>query len=370
MKNRYYYYIIAGTMTVNIVAFVPRILISTRMDGMVVAILIGSFIGMGLIYSYTTLMGKFPGKSYADILYEYTPKWFAVFFTLFTATAWFTSGFIFLMGFTFIAKRFINPETPLTLIVLLFLLPLLYGCVIDSKRLLYATEIMLVLIFPILIIIFIKAYTSDNLHWTTMKIPIVNAGHVPAYFAIAAAGYPYDGVMNLAQFNKVFTEKIKIKRGTYIVMGMIGILNLVTSSFIPIGINGIDGVGSMNYPWILTSDSFRIEFGFFERIFFPFLLLFMAVAILVILHHWHVSYKFFNYALKFPKFTYKGKEVVPYFILTAFLAITLLGVQRIEEIFLFILEKWWFVIVQPLVICHATVLYFIYRRAKKCGSLS
>ncbi|MCP8615392.1 GerAB/ArcD/ProY family transporter [Salirhabdus salicampi] len=365
MGNRYFYYLIAGTMLANIVGFVPRILIEQRMDGLVWAIFIGTFLGMAILYFYSELWDKFPGKTYAELLYKFTPKWFASSFTFITACIWFTSGFMFLLGFTFIARRFITPETSLTMIMLLFLLPLLFGCMMDSKRILYATEMILILVVPLMIIIFVRAYTSENLDWNSMKLPITYVAAMPSYFAIAAAGYSYDGVLNLAHFNKVFTKKRKIKKIMYTSIAILGIMNLVTASFIPIGINGIDGVGSINHPWILTSDSFRIEFGFFERIFFLFLLLFMAVAILVILHHWHVSYRFFAFILHFPKLKIRNKEIVPYLIILSFLTISLIGIHSIDEDMIFILAKWWFVCVQPLVTLHTIVLYYMYRRAKK-----
>jgi spore germination protein KB len=60
--NRYWFYLILENMLVNVIVFIPHMLIEQRFDGMVQSILWGIPIGVAFIYLFMKSLSKFPGK--------------------------------------------------------------------------------------------------------------------------------------------------------------------------------------------------------------------------------------------------------------------------------------------------------------------
>ncbi len=68
----------------------------------------------------------------------------------------------------------------------------------------------------------------------------------PNIKALAAATYSFSGFTNLIIFNRVIKEKIRY--WNFIIILFLGIFNLFTTFFIPIGFHGSDGAQEYLYP--------------------------------------------------------------------------------------------------------------------------
>ena len=89
-------------------------------------------------------------------------------------------------------------------------------------------------------------------------------------------------------FNKEAT--IKLKKHHYLLIAGFGFSTLLTSFFIPIGRLGEFSVTRYMFPWIPTADSVSMQYFVIERLMIPFLLIYLMVALVQAIIHWHIGY--------------------------------------------------------------------------------
>ncbi|MFC3883577.1 GerAB/ArcD/ProY family transporter [Bacillus songklensis] len=362
--NRYYYYLVAVNMLVNIIVFIPKILLNERKSGAVMAIVLAIFIALFLLYCYTNLMNQFPGKGLPELLKENTAKWFYTVTIFLHGIMWFIAGLITLIGFTDLIKRFMNPDMPQTMIVIVFLAFITYAALLDSKKVLYSIEIILLLSMPLIVVIFIKAYTSESLNWDFVRLPLTYYYKLPDYTTISACAYTFQGFLNISIFNRVFTKKQVLKGNMLIGIGLFGLVTLFTTMFIPIGFQGFQGVGDLVFPWIVTSDSMRMQFIFVERVLYIFLLLFVGLSIINIVIHWHVAVEYFKCIFTFKKLEWKGRNLSDYVIFLAFWVLTLTIANYLTEYQALKYTMIWLNFLIPFNLFGIAILWYFMRRAK------
>lgn len=291
MNSRYFYYLIALNMLVNVIMFIPKILIENRLDGAVMAILIAIPVGVAATFSFVWAINKFPGQGLLEILTTTkSPKWLSSMLLSYVTIIWYTAGLITLLSYTYIIERFINPDMDGVLIFLLLIILVIYGASSKTEKVLYIIEIGLIFIVPLAVIIFFKSIVSTSLSWDDIRAVSTHIWKVPNWSTIAAATYIFTGYVNMVIFNRLF--KKKIKTWPILILPIFGFINLFTTMFLPIGFFGIDGIEAIQYPWIATSDTLRMEFGFIERVLFIFLLIYIVIALLSSIVHWHVGLEF------------------------------------------------------------------------------
>ncbi|RXT04903.1 GerAB/ArcD/ProY family transporter [Ammoniphilus sp. CFH 90114] len=362
MKTRYIYYIILLNMISNVVAFVPLILIGERFDGAIMAILLGSILSTSIAMLFFKSVEVFPKQGVPEILQQHVPFWLRTFFLIFLIPAWFFAGFVTIASYSDIVIRFMNPEMPEWEMTFLFVLIVIFLANSTTKQVLYILEIILVINVPLIVLIFIKGLTSPYMDWFAVRQILTYAWSWPSWEALSAATYIFTGYANMIIFHRVFTQSIPLK--WFPVVGGIGLLNLATTFFMPIGYHGTIGVGSYIYPWVTTADSIRMELGPVERMVFIFLLLYLSISLLSTLIHWHVGLKLVE-SLISPSQEEKKKKRFQWMVLACFGAFTVIWDVFLNEVDLLRISIWWLSLRLPSEIIIVLLLYWISRKVKR-----
>lgn len=316
-------------MVTNIPVYLPQILLAHSKEGAIPSIILGLITGLVSIYVIIKLFSRYPGKGLPELMEEYAPKWLFYPLIFYFACLWFVAGLITLIRYTFLIITFLMPETSIYIILFSFLIILPYGVTMKSNSVLYLSEIILVLLLPVFIFILIKAYSSPEVNWDFAKVAIMHSNHLPNYSAYNASTFLFLGIANLIIFNRFFTKKLNFGYKHIIVVGIFGTIALITTYFLPIAFNGFEAIQYLNYPWISTSDSIRMKFGFIERLVFIFLTFYLAMSFLSISVHWHVSLQLFKSIFKFKKV--KTKNTFSYVLLLIFIIIGTITTKMLTE---------------------------------------
>ncbi|MFP3126000.1 spore germination protein [Ectobacillus funiculus] len=362
--NRYFYYLIIVNMVANIVACVPRIVLAARTKGAIVSMILALIMGSMVTYTITRFFNKFPGKGLPELLQEYTPKWVAIPLLMLLTVGWFSAGLTCLLNYSFLLKRFLTPDMSIQWITSIFLCFISFGILMSSKSVLYTVETLLVFNIPLVFIIMIKAYTSEGMEWDYVKESVMYIYHTPSYSAFSAALFSSLGAANLIIFNRVFTKKQKM---TLLQLGLIFfalIGNLATTYFVPMGYIGFNHLDRVVYPWVFTSDSLRLEFGFIERVVFIFLMLYLSVSFLSILIHWHVVIELLKKVIWLERFKWKKRNLTPYLFVGMLWFISLQGATYLTEYKITLYTSYFLNCLPALIIATFLVLWFIKRRAQ------
>lgn len=362
--SRYYYYLIFINMVANIIASVPVILMHYRKDGTVISMIIAIIIGMIQVIIYTRFFNSFPGMTLPDLLKKSTSKWFYIPFQVILAFIWFVAGTITIVTFTFLLKRFLTPDMEIWLIGSSILVFVLFGCLMKTDRILYTIEIILTLTFPLILFIFLKAYGSNYINWDYVKIAARQINHMPNLIAFSACFYLFLGTANLFIFNRFFTTKQNFRLKQISIIGLMMIVTLFTTYFIPIGFNGFNHIDELVYPWISTSDSLRMKYGFIERVLFVFLLFYLAIAFLSILVHWHVCTEFLKYTFNLNNLKWKGFSYGQYIPVVVYPTLSLYLILKLDEYQLIKYTGYFYVILFLIFPLVALLLWYIKRRMK------
>ncbi len=326
-------------MLVNVFMYVPSILIRERFDGAVLALPLGVLIGTIFLFLFVFSINKFPKLGLPEII-EHTPKVFRNIFLFFFALIWFFAGSITLLAFNNVIIRFINPDiTGFNMISAFLVLIIMLLSLLRSDKILYTLEIIFILNLPLILIIMLQAYTNNYLTIDSVLEVGTHLFEVPSLSAIAAASFVFSGYANLVIFNRVFKEKINWK--LLWIIPIVGFINLITSVLIPIGFWGADGVGDLTYPWIATSDALRIEFGPIERLTTIFILLYVSVATISTVVHWHVALEILKSIFHVKKFKQKKKTIFTWVILVIFGVGVILLEMNIKENTIFRFGEAW-----------------------------
>ncbi|SDC85512.1 hypothetical protein SAMN02799630_01520 [Paenibacillus sp. UNCCL117] len=276
-------------LLVQVIVFVPTMLISERFEGSVMAIPAGVLIGTSLLLIFVRSMNAFPGKTLPEIL-SAAPRWFRAPFLIGMSFIWFSAGMISLLSINNIAIRFINVSLQgpaMILIISIFVAWIMFFH--KSEQIIALVSVIFVLNLPLIGVILYQAVTSEYMMWSSILEVGTHWTEFPSYQAITASTFMFTGYTNLVVFNKLLTKPIQLKKLWPV--SIIGLVNLLTSFLIPIGLLGADGVDDFVFPWVVTADSLQVQYGPIERLISVFLLLYISITTLSILIHWHVSHQ-------------------------------------------------------------------------------
>ncbi|MCM3160116.1 GerAB/ArcD/ProY family transporter [Metabacillus litoralis] len=360
MSKRFIYVMLILNMLTNIVAYVPMVLIENRSNGSVLAMVLSLPIGIFIIFLFTKYMSKFPYMGLPEILDKFAPKWFRLFFLVIQGVLWYVAGLVTLVAFTNISKQYINPDMDELLIMLAFLIVIVFGATLPSKKVLYATEIILLLNLPFIAFIIFKSYFNHDLMWDSVRIAVTHFQKIPSFESISTATFVYTGYTNLVIFNRLYKD-VRVK---YLwAIAILGFFTLITTFIIPIGLNGFDGAESFTFPWIATTEAIRIELGFIERISFLFLGLYINVSLASVILHWHVGLELLKAA--FPSFKFKKIDMKPLVLIGVFTVLALVVQLFFEEKTVGEIAKVWMMLLLPAQIAGLVLLKLLSKRKEK-----
>jgi hypothetical protein len=363
MINRYFFYLMIMTMIVNVMAYVPNILIQGRTHGSIMGMLIGVLISTLLIYVFSISMIKYPGKGVPEILEESLPKWICRILLFYFATMWYMAGSLVLFLFSIMSKRFINPDMSLAIMLLLFIIVTCFGAFRPSQTILYILEIVIFLSVPFILFIFIKALRSPYLEWDAIWSMKRYLWKFPTLTSISASSYLFIGYVNMSIFNRVFEGKFSTK--FFWVIPFFGLINLFSTVAIPIGFHGTIGVDDYTLLWVSTSDTLRLEFAFIERAIFPFLLLYINISLIFAIVSWHVSLELFKSVFPQAQKNAKWKRAFPWMLFVLFAIPLVFIVQKITQPEMLFISKLWLNLRFPSEIFLAVLLFFLSRKRRE-----
>lgn len=329
--SRFFYYLIIVVMLSNIISPVPRIFLSESKNGTIAAMIISTIVGLIITHIIVTIMNQFPGKGFPELLKEYTPKWFSYPIILIMSVTWYVAGLITLISFTYMLLRFLEPEMSIYLTLSSFLIIIIFGAMLKTRSVAASTEIIFILTVPILLFMLIKAYTSTEINVDFIKIALMHSNKFPNYDVFSATLYTFMGGISIIIFNRYFTKKQTLGFKQLLIIGTTGVFILITTYFIPIGLNGFDEMERLIYPWISTSDTIRMKYGVIERVIYIFLLSYLSISVITIVIHWHVAIQLLGSIINFKNFNWKGTNLTSYLFMTLFVAVSILVTKELTE---------------------------------------
>ena len=334
--NRYYFYLVFLNMIINVIIFVPKVLIQYRYEGSVMGVILAIPVGVALNYFYSTTITKFPQQGIPD-LQKNNQSGLKRLYLLSIQLIWFSAGLLTLVGFIDILARLVNPEMPKLLLLAIYLSAIFLIIQMPTERVMYLLEIVLFCNTPLILFIIFKAYSNDLINWDSILEVGTHIIKWPSLKAFAAATYCFSGYANLIVFNRVI--KGKLKAWNFIVIAFLGMGNAFTTFFIPIGFHGSDGAQEYLYPWVTTADSLRLVYSPIERVIFLFIMFFMSISLMSVAVHWHV-------ALELIKGSFK-KEVTKrkvWLTLGVFAGISIAGILYFNTILILKFATFWLII--------------------------
>lgn len=361
--NRYVIYCFIMTSLINILIYVPHILIKYRYTGGVSSIIVGVVIGTILIYMYTSALAHFPGKGLPEILKLYMPQWLVSSCMIISAIIMWLGTTIVVVAYAIIINRFFNPDANPLVIMIMLVLVCGYAATRTTLSVMFVIEIGVIINAPIIFFILFKAARSPQLNWDAIHVIANYATAMPNLTAIAAASFVFTGYINLSLFNRLLPPNFRFKfRWMYPVFGTI---ILLVTFFVPIGFHGTDGINHYIYVWSITADSLIMQYGFIERVLFLFLIVFLNFALMYTMSGWHQAMEFIKCCSK----NYKPEIDSPqtptsnYVIIGIFALLSFLYFYFINEKNNLIITTYW-MIVRMFVECFIVIVVFVLSRRR------
>ncbi|MCR8630190.1 spore germination protein [Paenibacillus radicis (ex Xue et al. 2023)] len=285
--SRYFFYALILTMMINSILYVPRILINERYEGALMSLILGTLIGSILLYIFTGSLLKFPGMGLPEIFKLSLHKSIYIPSLLILGTSGFIAGGLVLINFTFIISRYLNPETPSYILLLLFVFVVGFGAMQSSKTVLYCAEIVLILSVPLLLFLIIKALTNKHMSYDAVKVILDYTWMFASWKSLTVSTYAFVGYLTLSIFNRTFSNSTDIKYRWLIPIFGFGML--LSTFIIPIGTLGTDGVNDYIFTWVSTAEAIQMKYAFIDHVVYIFLLIFLAITFLYTMVTWHIA---------------------------------------------------------------------------------
>ncbi|MBB6633861.1 GerAB/ArcD/ProY family transporter [Cohnella thailandensis] len=287
---RYFYYHVFYIGMMNVMLFVPHILIKHRFDGAVSGILAGIVIGtvltVGTVYCYR----QFPELGLPEILKRYFPDWIVAALLYLSCLLWLAGGVLGSYTFAQTMGLFFNPDMNHYQFLLLIIVSSVFAGSRSTRTIQFANEILFWLCMPLLLFILFKAFSSPYLSWDAIRIVAGYVAGPPSLTLLAASTFFYTGYLNLTLFNRLYPAKFRIKRLWSI--PLLGAFLGFVSFFIPIGLHGTMGVEQYIYLWSVTADSMSLKYGFIQRILFIFLIMFTLLSLMFMMNVFHACMEY------------------------------------------------------------------------------
>lgn len=364
--NRYFYYNVMLVNLMNLIFYVPRLLIHYRYTGAVSSMLVGTLIGSLLAVLFLNALNRFPSKGIPEIMEYSHSKALSRVVSFVLGMHWFAAAMLPLLVYGYVLTRFLNPDATPVLMVSLLAVVCAYAASRSTLTIMLLMEIGLIANAPLMIFIMVKALTNHNFNWDAVHT-IANYVTVgPKFAAIAASTYLFAGYMHMAIYNRLFPPNFRYRYYFWLVP-MIGFMFLLVSFFIPIGFHGTEAVTKYLYVWAATADSMVMSYGFLERVLFLYLFVFLNLTLIHSMSVWHQSMEFFKSAFlhQKPKVDSLKTPTSNYVICGIFVTVTLCFMLLTDERIDYIVTTQWVKIRFVLEILVVVWLFILSRKGVK-----
>ncbi|KKC47326.1 GerAB/ArcD/ProY family transporter [Paenibacillus sp. D9] len=363
--NRYFYYSFVMVAMLNLMLYVPAVLLENRLNGAVSSLIVALVIGTLLAYASTSALSKFPGLGLPEILRLFLPEWLVKTLLPVYAFMWFFASSFALIGFTLLMNRVLTPDQPAWNLYLILGLLCVYGATRSALTILYLLEITMLLVAPLVLLILFKGVRSPDLSWDAIYTIAQYVNRFPTLSSVGAGTFIFTGYINMAIFNRVNPPNFRLK-GRWIIPAT-GTLILLATFFLPIGFHGTMGVERYLYVWTQTADSMTMRYGFIERVVFVFLFLYLGLSLMYAITGWNQSMEFILSVSKKYKFKvdYSIAPAANWWVCGSFFVLSFVGLLFLNERIDFEIAEVWLIV--RMFLEAATVLFLIvvsWRRKK------
>ncbi|MBJ6362020.1 hypothetical protein ACFOQM_12040 [Paenibacillus sp. GCM10012307] len=288
--NRYFYYSFLYVLLINIMMFVPNIIIQNRYSGGISSLLLAIPFGTMLALLFSSSISRFPGKAVPEILFDHYPRWLVVPFMWMLAALYFLGSTIVLVAFSVVINRFYNPDTSSNVVLYLLIATCIYCSTRTTLSLVFALEVLIIINAPLVMFVLGKGIFTSDLDWDAMHTVANYFRMPPNLVSFAAATYIFSGYLNMSILNRALPPNFRLKHRW--IIPLVGTLAMFTSIFIPIGFHGTEAVDEYLFIWSITADSMKMEYGFIERVLFLYLILYLNLTLLFTTFGWHKAMEF------------------------------------------------------------------------------
>ncbi len=360
--NRYIIYNFMLMSFINLMMYVPHILVERRYSGAVSSILVGTAIGTLLVYLYTSAIARYPGMGLPEIIKLNFPRWVAAPILLGFAAIWWFATTMVTVSYSILVNRFLNPDVNTTVILCLLIIACGYAATRSTLTVAFVTEIGMMINAPVIIFILFKAVKSPQLNFDAIRVVAGYITVMPTLTCVAAATFTFTGYITLSISNRLFPPNFRFKfRWVYPVFGLI---ILLITFFVPIGFHGTEAVNQYIYIWSVTADSLLMQYGFIERVLFLFLIVFLNLALVFTMAGWHQAMEFvksFSYKHE-PEIDSPQTPVSNYVIVGIFMLLAYIYLMLTNEKLNMQITSWWLVVRMFFEICVVTLMFALSRR--------
>lgn len=198
--------------------------IDTKQDAWL-AVLIAMLFGFVLIWIYTEIQKYYPDKNLADILTAVLGKWLAIPFILLYALEFFWIATLNFREFGELIAMILLPTTPLSIILIVFMITAMYTLFLGYEVLARLGEIMYPLIIFFIISIFILIGLSEQVDINRLQ-PVLGNGIAPVLKAAipALVNFPFGEMVVFLMYWQYVNDKPNIRKTSFFVTLTIGLL--------------------------------------------------------------------------------------------------------------------------------------------------
>ncbi|MGU3473063.1 hypothetical protein ACLBWT_18195 [Paenibacillus sp. D51F] len=363
--NRYFYYSFIMVAMLNLMLFVPAVLIKDRMSGAVSSLIVAIVIGTLIAYASTSALARFPGMGLPEILRLFLPEWIVKMLLPLYAFMWFFAASFALIAFTLLMNRVLTPDQPEWNLMLILGLLCAYGATRSALTILYLLEITMLLVTPLVLLILFKGVRSPDLSWDAIYTIAKYVDRYPTLSSVGAGTFIFTGYINMAILNRVNPPNFRLK-GRWIIP-VSGTLILLVTFFLPIGFHGTMGVERYLYVWTQTADSMTMKYGFIERVLFVFLFLYLGLSLVYTITGWNQAMEFILSMSKKYKFQvdYTIAPAANWWVCGSFFALSFVSLLFLNEKIDFEIAETWLIVRMFLEAATVLFLFIISRRRKK-----
>ncbi|BBH21464.1 hypothetical protein Back11_28090 [Paenibacillus baekrokdamisoli] len=363
--NRYFYYNVFLVSLLNLLIFVPHILVLYRYDGAITSMVLAAAVGSTVAIVFTNILRKFPGQGLPEILDQFLPRPFTIALLIFMAVMWLIASSIALVSYAVLINRFFNPDTSPFVVLLFMVLVCVYTASRSSLTVMFVIEMGLIINMPLLAFLLIKAVRSNAIDWDAIRTIANYWRESPKLRPFAAATFVFTGYINMAIYNRLAPANFRLRHRWMI--PAFGTLILLITFFVPIGFHGTETVDDYLYLWSVTSDSMLMSYGFIERVIFFFLLLYLNLTLIYTTSGWHQAMEFVKSCMPKKRDPKSGKHNTPlinWIVTGVFAIITLSYSELFDEKENFYISIYW-LIFRMFIEVGTVIFLFILIRTKR-----
>jgi len=197
--------------------------IDAKQDAWIV-ILVALLIGLVFIWIYTELQNAFPGKNYVEIIISILGEKIGIPLALLYAVYWLWPAARNLREFGELIGTTLLPQTPLIVILFIFIILSLYALLKGIEVFARTSEIIMPLIMFSTIGLFILVFLSVDVNFRNLK-PILSDGIMPVFKAAPYVSlFPFGEILIFSMYWCYADEKKTIRKTTMLAAIISGVI--------------------------------------------------------------------------------------------------------------------------------------------------